>query len=170
MRRGVGVGGVMNIRFSTQKSFIGRPGAPERVFDGPDRLRYFAQLKTCRQAAPATRPDGCTAPGHRTMPPKKPEGSSQQLKVTDMFRPVTQAVAQDRVDAGAARDRLLWDEQAAERKQLEEQLAAHKAARRALRVRRARDNSTSRRQVGFCLFANPSPAPASSSQRRSRWH
>ena len=80
------------------------------------------------------------------MSPKRADDSGQ-LKVTDMFRPVTQAVAQNRVDAQAKRDRQLRDEQAAELYQLKEQLAAHQAEKRRMRVRRARKNRTIRKMV-----------------------
>ena len=95
------------------------------------------------------------------MSPKRADDSSQ-LKVTDMFRPVTQAVAQNRVDAGAKRDRQLWNEQAAERQQLEEQLAAHQAEKRRMRMRVRRRRAWQRRraqQQGAWTWPSPGAWP-----------
>ena len=65
----------------------------------------------------------------------------------DLLWSVGQGEAQARVNADAARDRQVWDQQAAARKELQERLASYKAEKKKLRAKRTRKAKTARRMV-----------------------
>ena len=56
--------------------------------------------------------------------------------MTDLLRSVGQGEAQARVNADAALDRQVWDQQAAVRKEMQERLASYKSEKKKLRAKR----------------------------------